>query len=329
MSELYSVDRVVAVVPARGGQPAVGADETVAEAEGYAIVAGERAAEAAAALPTARRSWWYETGAGLRPAAVAAALAPLLERVPLVLLPASPDGRDLAPRLAAALDRPLLAYAMRVGYDGGTGSLHAEVVRLDDRLSVPVEVAGPAVVTLVPGCRTAPPVEPLAPPVELSVDTVAATDVEVEEVVDPDPATMDLSESTRVVAGGAGLAPAGTDDSTARATYRLLVDVATALGATAGATRVVTDAGWMDHDRQIGTTGATVHPGLYVAFGISGASQHVGGLGTPRHIVSVNTDTSCPMTSMADLGLVTDARALLVELARRLDVVVPAEVTGD
>ncbi|MGH3425114.1 MAG: mycofactocin-associated electron transfer flavoprotein alpha subunit, partial [Nocardioidaceae bacterium] len=258
MSELHSLSRAVAVVPARGGQPAVAAEETVAEAEGCAIVVGERAADAATVLSSVRRSWWHETGAGLRPATLAAALAARLERVPLVLLPASPDGRDLAPRLAATLDRPLLAYAMHAEYDGDAGVVHAEVARLDDRLSVPVEVAGPAVVTLVPGCRTAPQVEPLAPPVELHLDKVAATDVEVEAVVDPDPATMDLSESTRVVAGGAGLAPPGTDDSTARATYRLLVDVATALGATAGATRVVTDAGWMDHDRQIGTTGATV-----------------------------------------------------------------------
>lgn len=327
MSDVSNEYGTVAVVPARGGQPALGAAEAVAEAGGCAVVVGDRASDAAAALPSARRAWWHETAVGLRPAALAAALAPRLERVPLVLLPASPDGRDLAPRLAAALDRPLLAYAVRAGYDGDT--VHAEVVRLDDRVTVPAQVAGPAVATLVPGCRTAPPVDPLAPPTELHLDSVAATDARVEGVIEPDPATMDLSESTRVVAGGAGLAPPGTDDRTARATYRLLVDVATALAATAGATRVVTDAGWMDHDRQIGTTGATVHPDLYVALGISGASQHVGGIGAPQHVVSVNTDTSSPMTSMADLGLVTDARALLVELARRLDVRVPAEVSGD
>jgi electron transfer flavoprotein alpha subunit len=62
----------------------------------------------------------------------------------------------------------------------------------------------------------------------------------------------------------------------------------------------------------------SIDPDLYVAFGVSGASQHVGGLGDPRHVVSVNTDAASPMTAMADLGLVTDARALLEELARRL-----------
>ncbi len=70
---------------------------------------------------------------------------------------------------------------------------------------------------------------------------------------------------------------------------------------------MATDAGWTGYERQIGTTGVTIDPDLYVALGVSGAAQHTGGLGSPRHVVSVNTDPSCPMTAMADLGLVTDA----------------------
>ena len=96
--------------------------------------------------------------------------------------------------------------------------------------------------------------------------------------------------------------------------------MAAALGGSAGATRVATDAGWTGYERQIGTTGVAVDPDLYVALGVSGAAQHIGGLGAPRHVVSVNTDPSCPMTAMADLGLVTDAGALLAELADRLGV---------
>ena len=92
---------------------------------------------------------------------------------------------------------------------------------------------------------------------------------------------------------------------------------------------MATDAGWIGYERQIGTTGVAIDPELYVAFGISGASQHVGGLGAPRHVVSVNTDQSSPMTAMADLGLVTDAGALLRELARRLGVEIPAEVADE
>jgi electron transfer flavoprotein alpha subunit len=131
---------------------------------------------------------------------------------------------------------------------------------------------------------------------------------------------MDLAEAARVVGGGAGLVPHGADDRTAERTFALLTAVAARLGATTGATRVVTDAGWVHHDRQIGTTGVSISPDLYLALGVAGASQHTGGLGNPRHVVSVNTDPSCPMTAMADLGLVTDARALLEELADRLGV---------
>jgi electron transfer flavoprotein alpha subunit len=91
---------------------------------------------------------------------------------------------------------------------------------------------------------------------------------------------------------------------------------------------VVTDAGWMSYDRQIGTTGVSVNPELYIAFGISGAAQHVGGLGAPEHVVSVNTDPSCPMTAMSDLGIVADAPAVLGELARRLGVTTPPAGPG-
>jgi electron transfer flavoprotein alpha subunit len=94
--------------------------------------------------------------------------------------------------------------------------------------------------------------------------------------------------------------------------------VAARVGATAGATRVVTDRGWTDHARQIGTTGVAVDPELYVAFAISGAVQHTAGLGDPDHIISVNTDPHCPMMQMADLAVISDANAVLDELEQRL-----------
>ncbi len=137
---------------------------------------------------------------------------------------------------------------------------------------------------------------------------------------------MDLADAARVLGGGAGLVPRGAGEEQARAVFALLVQVAAALGASAGATRVVTDAGWTRPERQIGTTGVTIDPDLYLALGVSGASQHTGGLGAPRHVVSVNTDPSCPMTAIADLGLICDAPALLVRLADRLSVPVAPEV---
>jgi electron transfer flavoprotein alpha subunit len=330
----------VAVVVARAGRLPVGADEAVAEAGGQVVVVGSGTADAARSLLAAGRAWCAETGAGFRPASLAASLAPLLAGVPLVVMPSSPDGRDLAPRLAAVLGLPFIAHAVAVsvgdGSDGEGSGVHAEVSRLDDRVLLPVTVDGPAVATLVPGSRTVPPGRRPAAWEPETLDLSTATmgegdppplDPEVVDVLEPDPATMDLADAPRVLAGGAGLASGATDEQ-ARTTFHLLVQVAAALGASAGATRVATDAGWIGYQRQIGTTGVAVHPDLYIAFGVSGATQHVGGLGDPRHVVSVNLDPSCPMTAMADLGLVTDGPALLVELARRLDVRVPIGVVA-
>ena len=335
-------DGAVAVVVARDGRLPMWADDAVAEAEGRAVVVGSGTEEAAVGLRSARQVCCAETGPAFRPAALAAALAPHLADAPLVVLPASPDGRDLAPRLAAALDRPLLARVVRAEQDGP--GVRAVATRIDDRVMVPVEASGPAVVTLVGGGRghdhgTAPATcERTA--LDLAADPSAdggggvtplggsptadpeLADPELVALLAPDLRTMDLADAVRVVAGGAGLVT-GLDDAHATAAFTLLTGVAAALGGSAGATRVATDAGWTDYDRQIGTTGVTVDPDLYIALGISGAAQHTGGLGAPRHVVSVNIDPSCPMTALADLGLVADAGALLAELARRLGVAVP------
>jgi len=147
-------------------------------------------------------------------------------------------------------------------------------------------------------------------------------------VIPPDPAALDLAEAALVFGGGAGLA-SGLDAGAARAVFDLLTRVAAAAGAAAGATRVATDAGWAGPDRQIGTTGVTITPRRYVAFGISGAVQHTGGLGEPEQVASVNTDPHCPMTAMSSLGVIADARGTLVALARELGVEVPEEVAAD
>jgi electron transfer flavoprotein alpha subunit len=117
---------------------------------------------------------------------------------------------------------------------------------------------------------------------------------------------MDLAEAPRILGGGAGL------DAAER--FAELADVAALIGASVGATRVITDRGWIGHERQIGTTGVVVDPRLYVAFGISGAVQHTSGLGTPEHIISVNTDAWCPMMQLSDLAIVADANEVLAEL---------------
>lgn len=316
----------VAVVVVRDGRLPAGAAEAATEAAGAVVLVGSGLSpDVAETVDGAHRVWWAETT--VAPAALAAALAPALRDTRLIVMPASPDGRDLAPRLAAALGRPLLPGAVRAAVrDGRT---EADLLRADGRVAVPVSTSRPAVATIWPGARGVGPgsAPPKVEPLELE-DTPAGRSggVELVELIEPDPATMDLADAPRVIAGGAGLVPGGANDEQATAIFSLLTEVAAALGASAGATRVVTDAGWMSYDRQIGTTGVTLDPDLYVALGISGASQHIGGIGDPQQVVSVNLDASCPMTGLADLGVVSDAAALLVELAGRLGVPVPPAV---
>lgn len=313
---------MLAVVPARLGELPPDADETISEAGGAALVVGDGAARAAGLCMAGSAVWWCDTGPGLRPGGLAARLAPVLAAVPLVVLPGTADGRDLAPRLAAELGRPLLARAARAELTG-TG-VRADLCRLDGEVVVPAEVAGPAVAWLEPGtgALTAAGAPPAVRELVLPPPARPVADPDVTGVLDPEPGTAALADAPTVLAGGAGLA-AGLDEAAARDAFGLLARVAAALGAVAGATRVATDAGWTGQDRQIGTTGVTIAPRGYVAFGISGAAQHVGGIGTPQHVVSVNTDPHCPMTAMSGLGIVADARATLVALAGRLGVAVP------
>ncbi|WP_457031936.1 mycofactocin-associated electron transfer flavoprotein alpha subunit [Kitasatospora sp. P5_F3] len=299
----------IAVLLVRGGELPPGADETVAEAGGLALLAGEDTKAAAGLLTTATRVWTVETGTR-PPGLLATALAPLLTDRPIVLLPASPDGRDLAPRLAVTLDRPLLASALAV-HSGG-----ADLIGADGRTLVDAAVLGPFVATLEPGLRGAQPLPEAPEIIELPApDGPVSPDAEQCALLTAPPGQEQLDQATRIVAAGAGL---GTGELTGPAAIALLEKVGASLGAAVGATRVVTDAGWTGEERQIGTTGVVVAPELYLAFGISGAAQHVGGLGHPAHLVSVNTDPHCPMTALADLAVVADAPTVLAELASRL-----------
>ena len=286
-----SASSMIAVVVSRDGESPVGGLEAIAECGGNAVVVD---------------------AVGLRPAELARQLAPLVADNDVVVLPASPDGRDLAPRLAAQLSRPLLAGAIAVR--PGT----ATVARRGGLTLERHVVDGPFVATLQPGARGVPEGLELPTPVSLPADAAssagdsAAADVEVLEVSVPDASGLDLAEAKRILSIGAGF----TDSRFTQ----LAAEVADALGMSLGATRVVTDRGWLPFERQIGTTGAMVDPEVYVALAISGAVQHVSGLGDPDRIMSVNTDGSCPMAALADINIVCDAPSVLIALADRLEI---------
>lgn len=300
MKDRSDVPTVLVVLPVRSGEPSPGSREVVAEA---------------LRIDHAARCVMVSSPDGsFSPAGWSSAVASLVEDLGprLVMLPASPDGRDLAPRLAAQLGRPLVAGAMEISVDEATvpcaGSRAQRVVHYD----VPV------VATLQQGVRSpqddvgwAESVElVVSPPSDAGTDAPGVRDAHMVGLVEADAATMDLAEARRIVGGGAGL----LDVDDAAAVFATLGEVGAALGASMGATRVVTDAGVVGHERQIGTTGVVVAPELYLAFAISGAVQHTAGLGHPAHVVSVNVDPHCPMMTMADLAVVADARATLDEL---------------
>ncbi len=293
---------MLAVVFARDGVVPSGGDEAVAEC-GRVLVCGTGAATAASLLRAADVRA-VETGP-FAPGSLAVQIAPLIDDE-VVVLPGSPDGRDLAPRLAHVLRRQLLAGAIAVTPH------QVFVARGGGREIHEVTVDGPFVATLVPGVRGVDEdaVQATAPAQGIAVAVASGTDCTVVEVLGPDVTTMDLTEAPRILGGGAGL------DSSPR--FEQLTRVATALGASVGATRVITDRGWLPHARQIGTTGCVIDPELYLAFGISGAVQHTAGLGQPNHILSVNTDPHCPMMQLADLAIVCDANAALDALETKL-----------
>ncbi len=290
---------MIAVVVVRDGLLPAGGAEAVAECEGRAVLIGSQASVAAEALHGIATQLTLIERDTFLPGAIADELAALLANEPIVVLPASPDGRDLAPRLAAALQRQLLAGATAVTAD------RVDLVRNSGRELHRVVPDNRFIATLHPGARGVVPDSMLpAPAIKTAKSSTSkVVDADVIAVHPPDPATVDLAEAARIVSGGAGL------DGPDR--MRQLAEIALQLGASVGATRVVTDRGWAPHERQIGTTGVAVSPHLYMAFGIAGAVQHTSGLGDPAHIVSVNTDPHCPMMQLADLAIVSDANETL------------------
>jgi electron transfer flavoprotein alpha subunit len=296
---------VIAVLPVRDGSLPDGADGVVAEAVGRVLLIGEHTLEAAESLLVSVVELWLCEAGPFAPATWSAGLVDVLGAEPHVVLPTSPDGRDLAGRLAAALGRVCHTWCTSTGTD------HVVLSRFDGAQSLTVPVDEPYVATLLARrlVGDGPTTLPTARGIELAATSMR--DPVVIGIDDADPGAVDLTDATRIVAGGVGLGD--------REAFRALSVLASALHASLGATRPIADRGIVGHERQIGTTGMTVDPDLYLAFGISGAVQHTAGLGQPRRVIAVNTDASCPMMAMSDLALVADAPSTVVALTTLLD----------
>ena len=217
-----------------------------------------------------------------------------------VLLAASVVGKELGATLAGRTGRGLVADAVAVRADGGR--LVATKPKYAGKALAQVAVAGDAVVSLRPNAT--PPREVARTPI---VESLAVTStparVRLIEVVAAKEKRRELTESDIIVSGGRGLG--------GPTTWALVTDLAQALGAAHGASRAVVDAGWRPHAEQVGQTGKTVSPKLYVACGISGAIQHLAGMSSSKVIVAINKDPDAPIFKVADYGIVGDVHTVL------------------
>jgi len=232
--------------------------------------------------------------------AIAVAAAAKATGAKLVLMGASSTGKDLAPRVAALLGVGLASDCTAL--DAGGGKLVARrPVMAGKAFEKLAFTRSPAMATLRPKVFPAPApeagksatVEPLAFEWDASAPRALVTGTTGETGGKPD-----LTESEIIVSGGRGMK--GPEN------FVLIEKLADALGATVGASRAVVDAGWRPHGDQVGQTGKTVSPKLYVAVGISGAIQHLAGMSSSRCIVAINKDADAPIFKVADYGLVGD-----------------------
>lgn len=224
----------------------------------------------------------------------------------LVLFSQSYDGRDAIAFASAKLDRPLLSNGLSLSVDGDTvtvgTAIFGGVTLVDAKFSGP----GPHLVAIRPKSFVAEPAGGGAAAVSAvgAVDAGRAGEAKVLERFEEEQTGPKLEEAEIVVAGGRGLGDADN--------YKALVEeLAKLLKGAFGASRAIVDAGWVPYALQVGQTGKTVKPKLYIAVGISGATQHLVGMKNSDNIIAVNKDPEAPIFSVADLGVVGDCKKVL------------------
>jgi len=226
-----------------------------------------------------------------------------------VVFAASAAGRDLAPRVAARLGVALAQDITDVTVEGGAVTVMHPVYAGKALLKLKL-TATPAVVSLRPNVFT-PVQRPKAGAAEI-VPVDAAAGRVVVTGIKAAPGALDVAEASIVISGGRGLKEP--------ANFKVLEALAAAFGgrAAVGASRAVVDAGWRPHADQVGQTGKTVSPTLYIAVGISGAIQHLAGMRTSKVIVAINKDKDAPIFKVADYGVVGDLFEVVPKLTEEI-----------
>jgi electron transfer flavoprotein alpha subunit len=220
-----------------------------------------------------------------------------------VLISGSRSGREYSPRVAVKLDSPLLEDVVSLRYTNET--VAAEHYTYLARVTENIEAqARTVVVTVKPGAfSTAAPSSTASEQFDVEL-TLPARRVQVTSRSTENTSRVSLTEADVVVSGGRGV-------GSAEGFTRLVEGLADRLGAAVGATRAIVDAGWRPYSEQVGQTGKTVQPKVYIAIGISGAVQHLSGMSKSKIIVAINKDAEAPIFKIADYGVVGDVQQIV------------------
>jgi electron transfer flavoprotein alpha subunit len=248
--------------------------------------------------------------------AVGAAMADAIKagNVPdLILFGTTYDGRDVASRLSVKLDKPVLSNNTDLSVDGDTVVASTPIFGGTQIVRTKLTAGTPNIVLVRPKSFAAEESGGGAATVEqLSLPDLGATgaakivDRHVEEATGPK-----LDEAAVVVSGGRGLGEASK--------YEMVESLAKLLKGAPGASRAIVDAGWVPYSHQVGQTGKVVKPNVYIALGISGATQHMVGMKGSKNIIAVNKDAEAPIFSISDLGIVGDVHKVVPKLIEALE----------
>ncbi len=258
---------------------------------------------------------FHLTPSGQLPAAAAAAaLADLVAAhgPDLILFGLTYTDRDVVGRLSARMNKTVLSNATDIAFDGSTVTVTNEIFGGTTLVDSVFEgeppylvIARPKSFVAEPSGGPAPEVEAVSMPNVGHAGEASVTASQTEELEGPK-----LEEAAVVVAAGRGI---GTEEG-----FAVIEELASKLGAATGATRAIVDAGWVPYSKQVGQTGKTVKPDVYIAAGISGAMQHLVGMKDSKIIIAINKDEEAPIFGISDLGIVGDVHKVLPKLIEAL-----------